>query len=213
MDLLPFCVRQCGTPFVIPLGDNGSWLTRYDLEPYWKKAESFYKAHKGAGNTTPVTLTQRLNHQNALFAQSKNSPPLVVYNSSGSRLYASILKKKMLIDSSLYSIVCKSNDEAYFLTGLINSSALQTAFSESKKSPRHYHTYYWNNIPIPKFNRHNNNHRSVASIAQEAHLLANRFLKKNNNISRKAMLKAIQNDGILTKVDRAVATVLPQYVN
>lgn len=211
-NLLPFCVHMSGTPFVIPLDDDGSWIKGYDMESYWKKADGFYKAHKGAGSHTPVTLTQRLNHHNALTAQAKNTPPFVIYNTSGSRLYASVLKHKMLIDSSLYSVACASITESNFLSGMINSNALQAVFTESKKSPRHYHTYYWNNVPIPRFDRNNNWHRGVASLADEAACIANAFLKNNSHASRKIILDVIQNSGVLEKLDHAVSMVLPKYV-
>ena len=211
-DLLPFCIRKEGTPFVIPLNKNGHWASDRHTVSYWENASSFYTAHRGSGKHTPATLERRLDHHNALLAQSKNSNPFVVYNTSGSRVYAAVVNHNVLIDSSLYSVACNTLDEANFLTGILNSDVLQTALAESKMASRHYHTYFWNVIPIPLFNRHNTDHQVVALMADASTTLAHKMLKKHETIHRKALLKEIRDSGSLKKIDAAIAKILPNYI-
>lgn len=210
-DLLPFCTRADGTSFIIPLDKKGHWVNERSKNAYWKEISEIYSMHKGKGGHTPPTLEQRLNHHNALFAQTANSPPYVIYNTSGTRLYAAIVKKSVFIDSSLYSVACSSINEASFLCGLINSDILQAAFAETKKAFKHYHTHYWNKIPIPKFDRNNNDHKTIPGLVDQASTIAEKTMNKNKTVQRKFILNEIRNCGILAKLDAAVGKILPEY--
>lgn len=211
-DLLPFCVRTGGTSFVMPLDKKGYWLKERNKNAYWKEICEIYRMHRGKGGHTPPTLEQRLNHHNALFAQADKSPPYLIYNTSGARLYAAVVKDHAFIDSSLYSVVCGSANEANFLCGILNSDVLQDAFTETKKAYKHYHTYYWNKIPIPRFDRNNNDHNSILTLVDDASTVAEKIMAENKNVQRKSILTEIRDCGILPKIDIVVSKILPEYV-
>jgi len=82
-----------------------------------------YKSNIKSGCSI-TDLFQNINHNNKLLNPNQVKDLKLVYNGIGSIVKSSIVKGNIIIDSSLYYYVPKSEDEAYYLMGMLNSSVM-----------------------------------------------------------------------------------------
>ena len=217
-DLLPFTMRPEPTRAIIPLGENGLLEENPEKDVYWRKADKLWKENKGKGKSTPDSLLNRINFNSALEKQlpvTRNNTDLcrVVYNSSGQHLRAT-RSNGLILESSCYWLETSSEEEAQYLVSLLNARCLQNAYRECRKSDRHFHTYIWNEIPIPYYNSKNKDHVRLAGLCLEAENLAAKILRDLNLSNKQEKLSrqikdALKESGISDRIDEAARKVLP----
>ena len=213
-DLVAFCAPT-RTACILPIDKDGRWLAGRAGVRFWRDAGSLYAARRGSGRYTPATLEERLDYQNCLswqFGPSRRAHS-VVYNKSGSRMYAAAVGAGEVIDNTLYSVQCASAAEARFVSALLNSDALQDALAATKENQRHYDTYLWRKIPLPRFRRADDIHRRLAALARraEARVMAMRGRRQGGAGGRARSVEEVRKSGVMGEIDRRVAAVLPGY--
>lgn len=212
-DLVAFCAPT-RTACVLPVGEGGDWLAGRGGVRFWRDAASLYAARRGGGRHTPATLEERLDYQGCLSRQLSAAwrGPAVIYNKSGSRMYAAAVGAGEVIDNTLYSVRCSSAAEARYASALLNSDALQAALAAAKENQRHYDTYPWRKIPLPRFRRADAAHRRLASLARRAEALVTAMHGRNEGgASRPSSLEEVRKSGTMAEIDVCAAEVLPGY--
>lgn len=207
--LLPYITSK-PNQFIIPLDEN---LTKFDKDimdcQYWRDADGMYKKNMGKGLNTPKTLLDNMNSLYKLEKQfDRKGKYLVIYNTSGTWLHASMIKHDDIITSSLYAVSTNTKNEALFLTALINANTLQEAYQNSRKSDRDFHTYFWQSIPLPRYDQSNKLHVELTKLTIRAEKVAKSCPDQN----RKAIRKFLREDGVSGNIDKIVKNLLPKYV-
>lgn len=158
---------------VIPI-HQGKLVSGDDLDIFsvkmsarWRDLESIWRLHRKP--KSPGTLLERLNYQRTLEKQLPVDAWRVVYTTSGTRLCAAVLREiDVLIDHKLYWIPTESENEAQYLTGILNSNLLQNWVNPRQSKglfgPRDFHRVPLT-LPIPKFDSSQATHRRVVEIA------------------------------------------------
>ena len=203
-NLLPY---TWGEPrrVVIPIDSDGNFLDGADENEYWKKALGLYNTHRGSGSNTPKTLDAQLDFNGKLSNQFPISEgTTVICNGSGSSLRAARLKKKRLIDHTLYRISTKSINEALFLAAILNADCMQARYYDTKPSKFHINTNFWFEIPIPRFDKNNPDHVELAKLSKRAESVATSAIKMTKNGIR----DALREDGVSRDIDLTVARVM-----
>ena len=201
--LLPYTL---GRPraVILPIDEDGMFLPDRNDTKWWRDASDKYRTHRGSGKSTPKTLEAQLNYNGKLGNQFPIGKNVVLYNTSGSNICAARMKLKRIIDSSLYRVGTKSMSEALFLVAILNANIMQDRFKQTKKSDRHFHTYFWREVPIPRFKKDDENHVLLAELAKRAESVAAGVDKPNRNKIR----KALRDDGVAGDIDMVVARIM-----
>lgn len=212
-DLVAFCAPT-RTACVIPMGPGGRWFDGRGSAKFWRDASSLYAANRGSGRHTPATLEDRLDYQGGLSWQMgpDGAGPFVAYNKSGSRVYAAAITTTEVVDNTIYAVRCASAAEARYISAILNSDALQGALAGAKENQRHYDTYPWKKIPIPRYSRAEDSHRRLAALAGRAEAaVASLHRSDPGGAGRRGSIEAVRRAGILGRIDECVAVVLPEH--
>ena len=212
-DLVAFCAPT-RTACVIPMDVSGRWLDGRGSAKFWRDASSLYAANRGSGRHTPATLEKRLDYQGGLSWQMgpDGGGPFVAHNKSGSRMYAAAITTTEIVDNTLYRVRCASAAEARYVSAILNSDALQGALAGAKENQRHYDTYPWKKIPIPRYSRAEDSHRRLAALAGRAEAaVASLHRSDPGGAGRRGSIEAVRRAGILGRIDECVAEVLPEH--
>jgi len=159
----------------LPYGDSSELF-----RSYWAHASVIYS--KNRSTSSPPTLLANLDFNNKLSKQlTVIGQPKLVHNTSGSRLYASVLPKNILIDVSLMWAVSQDENELHYLCSLLNSPHLfKTVYSGSKTANRHFSTKPVKSLCAPKFDKENHLHVRLAELSISAH----RVIRSAGNVTR-----------------------------
>lgn len=212
-DLVAFCAPT-RTACVLPVGEDGRWLAGRGGVRFWRNAAGLYAARRSGGRHTPATLEERLDYQGCLSRQFGAAwrGPAVIYNKSGSRMYAAAVGAGEVIDNTLYSVRCSSMAEARYASALLNSDALQAALAAAKENQRHYDTYPWRKVPLPRYRRADAAHRRLASLARRAEALVTAMHgRAEGGASRPSSLEEVRKSGTMAEIDGCAAEALPGY--
>ena len=209
-DLYPYCIPT-STPCIIPMTEGGRWSPQRGRVKFWSDAVAIYAEHRGRGKATPRTLEDNLDFQGKLTSQFAARPPLVVYNKVGSRAYAAAVSEWAIVENGLYRVPCGSEDEAHFLSGLLNADALQGALSWTKENDNNYDTYLWKKVPIPRYDRADGRHVRLAALARKAQEAALGACSADADARRPDVLRLLRDAGISADVDAAARAVLPRH--
>ena len=209
-DLYPYCAPTA-TPCVIPMTGDGRWSPQRRRVKFWNDVSEIYAVHRGGGKATPRTLEDNLDFQGKLTSQFSARPPFVVYNKVGSRVYAAAVAEWAIVENGLYRVPCLSEDEAHFLSGLLNADALQDALSRTKENDNNYDTYLWKKVPIPRYNRADGRHGRLAALARGAQEAALGACGADPAARRSDVLRLLRDAGISADVDDAARSVLPGH--
>jgi len=125
-----------------------------------------------------------LNYANKLTRLNPRAKYKVVYNTSGTYLASAVVENKkpsieingtrvrlngIVVDCTLYSYETDSEDEAHYLSAMLNSSIIDEAIKPAQArglfGPRHIHKKPFE-IPIPKFNSRNRVHRKLSRLGK-----------------------------------------------
>lgn len=93
--------------------------------------------------------------------------------------------------------------EALFLVGILNADVLVEWFKSTQKSDRHFHKYFWHEVPIPRFDKNNENHVKLAKLVSHAENVAVQCDPKYN-----AIKQALKKDGVAGEIDDVVSKIM-----
>ena len=148
------------------------------MQRRWNKAaEMFRAAHK---NQVIKDLYSNLNHLNKLTSQlgylrgttTEDETVRVAYTQSGQPTAAIVRDNRAIVDRTLYQTVCKSEDEAQYLTAILNSDELATGAkpfcpTNWAKKIRHLEKHGWK-LPIPRYDASDPLHVRLSETGQDS---------------------------------------------
>ncbi len=186
-DLIPFYIKQFKKVFLpinrdFKLDKNHLRENPHALE-FYDKLNLFYQENKKETSAIK-TLFLNLNYWNKLTKQVKNKQYIVVYNASGSRLKSAVIdneEKTIIICSEDYYYSTDSQNEAYYLSGILNSPILSKNIKLIKSS-RHIHKRPFS-FPIPMYDHENELHRKMAKKSQKYHSVVQDLVHNNPKIT------------------------------
>ena len=200
--LLPYVINKPRN-VILPIDNNGQFLKNRISIEWWLNACDKYRFNKGLGKNTPKTLEERLDHDDALTNQFPMKKHTVIYNKSGSNLYAARLIPQFIIENTLYRVTTKSKNEALFLIAILNADCMQDRYRATKKSDRHFDTHFWYEIPIPRFDKNNRYHIELTKLAKRAEQIAAMVEPSYTKIKQ-----ALHDDGVSHNIDKIVRKVI-----
>lgn len=186
-DLIPFYIKQLKNVF-LPINEyfdfDPQYLQKYPKAMnFYKEMNAHYQTHKK--NTSRIdTLFKNLNYWNKLKKQVKNKSYIVIYNASGSNIKAAVInnnKQRIIIGSENYYYSTESENEAYYLSAILNAPIL-SKYIKIVKSSRHIHKRPFM-FPIAIYDDKNENHRLLAKLGKKYHAFVEDLVKNNPNIT------------------------------
>ena len=178
-NLLPFVLGPHEAPIAIPAtrDGEGTWSIHDPAEirrmGFTRTARRFDEINKnlkavGQGNA----LQYRINLRNKLFNQVfPNEGYIVLSGAGGKHICATCVPidklRNVVVDQTLYWLWVSNEEDAWFLTGMLNSNALTEAIMPFNPrgdfGPRHIHTLPYR--LIPPYLHENKDHRVIAESA------------------------------------------------
>jgi hypothetical protein len=145
------------------IGGLGAWMR--EAESIWNKAKS-----------TPLSLTQQFDFYGKLGSQFPTGPLRIVYSKAGTQPAACVLRDETgVVDHKLYWMTPASEDEAYFLTAVLNAEEarrrVETLQSRGLFGARDFDKVMFT-LPIPRFSDASALHADLAAAGREAEALA-----------------------------------------
>ena len=138
----------------------------YRMRRRWGLVNELWEEHKSRNNK--LDLIGNIDYISKLSAQRRKGSSRkvrVVQTTSGHPTAALLLDPNAVIDTSLYSIVVDTVDEARYLTAIINSHVLEEMLeprmAKGQYGPRHVHKHLWR-LPIPEYDVSLALHRDIA---------------------------------------------------
>ena len=144
----------------------------------WNNAAEIYRdAHQAQ---TIKDLYDRLNYQKILTSQldtlqdaiANGTITRLAYTQSGQPTAAIIKDNRAIVDRKLYQTVCRSEDEARYLTAILNSDELAArakpfCTTNWAKKIRDFEKHGWK-LPIPRYDAENQLHAELAQLGVTA---------------------------------------------
>ncbi len=160
---------------------------------WFMNVENIWNIHKTERNKN-ISSWEYLDWQNKLSSQNLNARYLVLYTASAKDANAVVLDREKLkqekdyqglefiVESTSYVYYTNSLQEAYYLTGILNSQAINLKIKDFQAKglfgPRHVHKKILD-VYFPLFNPEDKKHIEVASISEKLHSKAEQFLRNN----------------------------------
>ena len=194
-EVVPFCHLHPNLAILPIMGSNGgyeiiqrpkaqargkAYLARYleEVEREWARVRT--ERQRG------TSVYDWLNYQNKLTKQNPNFKYKVVYLRSGTNLAATVVVDEpylvkvgnnelkvngIIIHTTLYLYQTNNEDEAHYLTAILNSSILNELVkpmqTKGAYGPRDFHKKPLE-FPIPRYDSTNPAHRSLSELGKEA---------------------------------------------
>jgi len=212
---------------ILPVSQNGNILTHKEMKikyPYaWKYFLNFFDdlVHRGG---EPYKTKLKPYTQKKMEMAEKEAPPfywlfnvkpaLAPYKVVWKRISGAITgkaisfasavlppenSKSVVINDSMIMVVTDSEDEAYYLSAILNSSVALLAIASYTYELRQ-ETHIVRYLNIPGFDSKNSLHKKLAQLSQKAHELAKQFYEKNKNVNNE--LERIEE-----KINKIVADI------
>ena len=186
----------------IEKGENNEYILKTPKSQssmkHYKKLQEIYRKNKKIGAKIE-SLEKRLNYGKALTDQRQFQTPKVIYGGIGSIVKGAILTDSMIVDTSLYFYIPKSLEEAYYITGYLNSPYTTEhvklmGSTGARGSLRNIHKHPLN-INFPIFDVNNELHQSIALHSREMEsYVKDFFINFSNNLNKSEIKpKSIQN--------------------
>ena len=164
------------------------------MQRRWNNAVAMYRqAHKNQANSD---LYRNLNHLRKLSSQLEylreaiNGTPKIriAYTGIGTPTATTITNDKALLDNALYQTVCGSEDEAHFLTAVLNSSELAARAkpfcpTNWAKKIRDFHKHGWK-LPIPRYDASDVLHVQLAQLGTTAEQECRELIAKSDIMAK-----------------------------
>ena len=191
-DLMPFVVRKfslVALPLLVTsrgdlvMIDAAEALSQGEKHAYdwFSQTEGIWEKKRKAD---AYTLSGWLNYHNKITEQNPGAKFIVIYNQSGTNISASLVTKDeskrigefpisgYVIDSKTYYHYAKTEGEAHYLVGILNSTFVNEAIKplqpEGLMGARDIHRRPFEACDIPLFDLKNNLHSRIAETAREA---------------------------------------------
>jgi len=186
IDLLPFYIKRKRNVF-LPVNEELSFdldfLRNYPRAlKFYEEMDSIYQKNKK--KTSHInTLFENLNYWNKLKKQIQNKSYIVVYNASGSNLKSAVIdnqKQRIIIGSENYYYSTDSENEAYYLSAILNTPIL-SKYIKLVKSSRHIHKRPFM-FPIPIYDKNNIIHTKLAKKGKKYHTIVQDLFLNNPKI-------------------------------
>lgn len=216
--IAPF--RMLDTPeAVIPVTDTGDVLDAsgarargLSATAAWLAACEALWAQHGAGN---MTLRARIDYNGGLASQLPVGQLRIVFAKSGTQPAAAVLRdERAVIDHTLYWMATESEDEAHYLSALLNSESVRRRIehmqSRGEQGARHFDKLAFT-LPIPKFDAKEPLHKELAVIgakAEKAAATVSIAEKTSFTTARTAIRQRLRDDGIAGAIDKLVDELL-----
>ena len=166
------------------------------MQRRWNKAaEMFRAAHK---NQVIKDLYSNLNHLNKLTSQlgylrgttTEDETVRVAYTQSGQPTAAIVRDNRAIVDRTLYQTVCKSEDEAQYLTAILNSDELATGAkpfcpTNWAKKIRHLEKHGWK-LAIPRYDASDPLHVRLSELGKTAEQECTAIIANSDIMSKPA---------------------------
>ncbi len=163
--LSPFYVANASKTLIPGYKEQGIWKEISSAEIAVMSAGTsfvFNEIQDGTGETLKTLLFDKINYRGKLLAQDFSLGRWLVLSSAGGSNpcaayidLSSVDKSKLIIDQTLYWFIAQSEEEAIYLTGMLNSEALAKAIMDFQPQGefgrRHIHTLPYK--VIPRFNK------------------------------------------------------------
>ena len=225
-DLLPYMAIRKPPHAIIPIDSNNN----LHLDPggdclFWNELDEVYDAHRSSGKGTPQSLLARFDYSKALSSQplrAKYGRRMVLYPASGDIMRAArSIAGEAAVDSTLYWMTVRSEDEAGYLVALLNANCLRRAFAESKESGRHFHLHPWRKVPIPRFDKTIRDHRRLARLCGVVEKIAVGLVKKElglrPSLGQQGLSEAVRESLLESREGREIeclaSRLLPDHVD
>lgn len=158
-------------------------------------AEMFHEVHK---DKAIKSLYRNLNHLNKLTDQLESlqgatkggEAVRVSYTTSGTPTAAIIRDNHAIVESVLFQMICRSEDEARYLIAIINSNELAKQAkpfcpTNWAKEIRHFHKHGWK-LPIPRYDRNDPLHSQLSELGMLAEHECKNLIAKSTIPNRPA---------------------------
>ncbi|KKN22585.1 hypothetical protein LCGC14_0913650 [marine sediment metagenome] len=198
LDVLPFYIKTYRTIF-LPINENFEYDHEYFREfpktmNFYEELNNFYIENKK--ETSKIeTLFDNLNYWNKLQKQINNKSFIIVYNASGSNLKAAVINNentKIIIGSENYYYSTDSEEEAYYLSAILNAPNLSKKIKLIKSS-RHIHKRPFM-FPIPLYDETNQTHIILAKKGKKYQIIVEELFVNNPNITPKKVRMIINRN-------------------
>ena len=182
------------------------------LARWMRQAEALWEEYQSSG----YTLVDYWNYSDKLKIQLPSATGLrVVYAKSGTLPTTVVVRDTdILVENTLYWTVVSSLDEGRYLTAVLNSETARKRTeplqSRGQLGPRHFDRYMLQ-LPIPRFDTHDELHLALASQAAYAEeIAANVELQEGMHFvrARRDIRAALAMDGVAGRIDGLVAQLL-----
>ncbi len=191
-DILPFFVRGLKLTVlpVLARKDHYVMVTSGEIleagdeaaSDWVKKAERIFSQNS---KDEDMSAQNRLNYQSLLTLQDPSAHFVVLYNKSGTNISAAYLAwskdwsvddlqvKGFVAESVTYRIYTRTEDEALYLIGVLNSTVVNKAIKPYQTEgvyhgKRDIHRRPFEVCPIPEFNAENPVHQEIVKFSKSA---------------------------------------------
>ena len=167
----------------------------HTMQRRWTIADQMYReVHQ---NQSIKDLYSNLNYLNKLADQLQylqgaiigNERVRIAYTTSGRPTAAVVRDNRTILDTTLYQTSCRSEEEAHFLTALLNSDVLTTAaeafMPRGLYGARHFHKHGWK-LPIPRYDAGDRLHVSLSELGKAAEQECRPLIAQSDIMSRPA---------------------------
>ena len=162
----------------------------------WANAvEMYHQAHK---DRVIKDLYDRLNYQKILTSQLEylqgaiagDGTIRIAYTQSGQPTAAVIRDKNAIVDRKLYQTICQSEDEAHYLTAILNSDELATrarpfCITNWAKKIRDFEKHGWK-LPIPRYEASDPLHARLSELGATAEQECQSLINQSSIMSNPA---------------------------
>jgi hypothetical protein len=190
-------------------------LDRYPgLQAWWRRAEQLWNEHR---RSERLSLLQRVDYQHGLSGQFPSPPHRVVYNGSGQYLAAArVSNPEAIIEHKLYWAPCRSEEEALYVVGVLNSPVVTELSaplqSRGEHNPRDFDKIVFQ-LPIPRYDPESALHVRLVALARRAEgivALLEFPESKRFEALRRQCREALETEGLLGEIDQVVRLVLAE---
>lgn len=183
------------------------------LAGWLRQAEVLWDHNKVNGSK--LSWAEQQNYNGKLAAQFPIAALRIVYSKSGTLPAACLIRdKRAVIDHMLYWTQPASEDEAHYLTAILNSETARGRAEQFQArgqfGARHFDKVMFN-LPIPLFKGTEALHRELAEAGAQAETVAaNVELKEGEKFqrARKRVRDALAEDGIGGDIEKLVEKLL-----
>lgn len=192
---------------------------------YWRKARRDWG--KGNKKSSADTLDKYIDGLGKLSSQleTRQNPDIehkVIYNLTGSKLYAAVTNTEKIANFTLLQYSTSSEEEAHYLCAILNADNLQPFYIDAcKESGRaHFNAFPTQRLPIPAFDTKDAVHMELANLSKKAHQHITKNLKTqlaakppggNGNTGQRELVRAdtgIQT--ILNDIDKEIKKIFDE---